>query len=251
MFYIRGLSVFSLGAPHLRRCDMRWPVSNSHPETELSPVVEVLNVAAVCHATRALGPGLRSVVWVQGCPFRCPGCVAPDWVPIKPARLVDPTELAVELLADPAVTGVTFSGGEPMLQASALARLARSLREMRDISIICFTGFQVEQLHKNPPGPGIPELMELLDVLIDGPYIERLNNNRGLRGSQNQRVLQLTNRLRDFDFETGQRTAEVQLKDGQVMMVGVPPARLRDAFNQAVDNANRLDTRGLLHHVRI
>lgn len=230
---------------------MRWTVSNSHPETEPSPIVEVLNVAAVCRSTRALGPGLRSVVWVQGCPFRCPGCVAPDWIALKPARLVNPIDLADELLADPAVTGVTFSGGEPMLQASALARLARRLREKRDISIICFTGFQVEQLLKTPPGPGVPELMDLIDVLIDGPYIERLNNNRGLRGSQNQRVHRLTSRLNEYDFENSPRAAEVQLQDGQVMMVGVPPARLRDAFNQAVDNANRLDARGLLHHVRL
>jgi pyruvate-formate lyase-activating enzyme len=39
-----------------------------------------LNIAATCQATYALGPGLRSAVWVQGCPFRCPGCISPDWV---------------------------------------------------------------------------------------------------------------------------------------------------------------------------
>lgn len=230
---------------------MRWPVSNSHPDTGLPPQAEVLNVAAVCQATQALGPGLRAVVWVQGCAFRCPGCVAPDWIPLKPARLVSPLDLAEELLAVPSVTGVTFSGGEPMLQASALAHLARILRSKRSISIICFTGFQIEQLHKNPPGPGVSELMDQVDVLIDGPYIERLNNNRGLRGSQNQRVVHLTNRLRDFDFETGQRVAELHLQEGQAMLVGVPPARLRDAFNQAVDHANRMNAGELLNHVRL
>ena len=87
LFYTRGLLLSGSQGPHFRRCDMRWPVLNSHPDTELSPPVEALNVAAVCQATRALGPGLRAVVWVQGCPCRCPGCVAPDWMALKPARL--------------------------------------------------------------------------------------------------------------------------------------------------------------------
>ena len=226
-------------------------VSRSRPARESFAGEEILNVAATCRATRALGPGLRSAVWMQGCPFRCPGCVAPDWVPIKPARLVYPGELVDELLSDPDVTGVTFSGGEPMLQAAGLAALARALRSRRDISIICFTGFQFEQLQRNPPGPGIPELLEQLDVLIDGPYIERLNNNQGLRGSQNQRILHLTGRLQFFDLESSVRTAEVQVIDGHVMLVGVPPARLRDAFNEAVDRANHLNAKGLLNHVRV
>lgn len=44
----------------------------------------MINVAEICLGTRALGPGLRSALWVQGCPFRCPGCVAPDWIPDRP-----------------------------------------------------------------------------------------------------------------------------------------------------------------------
>lgn len=230
---------------------MEWTVSDSRLASDPSGCEEVLNIAATCRATRALGPGIRSVVWVQGCSFRCPGCVAPDWVPLKPARLVDPHQLAGELLADPRVTGVTFSGGEPMLQASGLARLARILRGRRDLTIICFTGFQFDQLQRNPPGPGVPELLDLIDVLVDGPYIERLNNNLGLRGSQNQRVLHLTNRLRDYDFENAPRAAEIQLNEGHMMMVGVPPVRLRDAYNEALDHANRLSARGLMNHARV
>jgi len=45
-----------------------------------------VQVAETCIGTRALGPGLRSVVWVQGCPFSCAGCIAPDWIPRSPIR---------------------------------------------------------------------------------------------------------------------------------------------------------------------
>jgi anaerobic ribonucleoside-triphosphate reductase activating protein len=210
----------------------------------------VLNVAAVCPATRALGPGVRAVVWVQGCPFHCPGCVAPEWIPIRPARLVRPEDLLEELLADPHVTGLTFSGGEPMLQADGLARLARLARSRRDLDIICFTGFPRSQLEKTPPGPGVKELLDQLDVLIDGPYVARLNDNYGLRGSTNQKIHFLTRRLSQFDFETQPRKAEIHLLDGQALLVGVPPIRLNEAFQHAIDHANLLKWE-LLRYERI
>jgi anaerobic ribonucleoside-triphosphate reductase activating protein len=208
-------------------------------ETEPSEAADLLNIAEFCSETYALGPGLRAVVWVQGCVFNCPGCIAPDWIPIQPARLVRPEDLVEQLLADPQVRGLTFSGGEPMLQASGLARLAYLARQQREINIICFTGYQRSYLESTPPFPGVADLLAQVDVLIDGPYIARLNDNRGLRGSRNQRVHYLTDRLSSVDFETQPRKAEVHLLNGRAMMVGVPPLRLGAAFNQAVDQAQR------------
>lgn len=50
-----------------------------------------LNVAATRVGTRTLGPGVRSVVWVQGCPFHCLGCLAPEWIPNAPRAGHTPT----------------------------------------------------------------------------------------------------------------------------------------------------------------
>jgi len=194
----------------------------SYSETFEEP--PVLNVAAICQATRLLGPGWRAVVWVQGCPFTCPGCIAPNWIPIRPARLVNPEELVDELLADPRVTGLTFSGGEPMLQADALAILARAARFRRpSLDIICYTGYHRSQLERFPPSPGVDALLDQLDVLIDGPYVAHLNDNLGLRGSRNQRIHYLTNRIKPSDLENAPRRAEVRLAGGQPVLVGVPP----------------------------
>jgi anaerobic ribonucleoside-triphosphate reductase activating protein len=205
-----------------------------------------LNVAAVCKGTRSLGPGYRAVVWVQGCPFHCPACIAPDWIPIRPAKLVDPHRLVDELLEDPQVQGLTFSGGEPMLQAPALALLARLARKKRDLSIICFTGFPRHSLQTTPPYPGIDDLLEQVDVLIDGAYIARLNDNLGLRGSSNQRIHYLTERLSAFDLDGSPRKAEIQIQDGHALMVGVPPAGLEKIFHQSIDRANQLQLGGAL-----
>jgi anaerobic ribonucleoside-triphosphate reductase activating protein len=212
--------------------------------------MHILNVAATCPATHALGPGLRSVVWVQGCAFRCPGCIAPDWIPIKPAKLYLIEDLVDELLQNPGVKGITFSGGEPMLQAAGLARLARLARKKRELDIICFTGFQRVYLVENPPGPGVDDLLSQVDVLIDGPYIARLDDNLGLRGSRNQKIHYLSNRLRHVDFDQVQRKAEIHILDGNAMLVGVPPTQLGEAYNQAINKANGLQMR-LVQYERV
>ena len=192
-----------------------------------------LNVAHICPATRALGPGLRAVVWVQGCCFHCPGCIAPDWIPQRIVRLMTPEEVVSELLAHPEVTGLTFSGGEPMLQAAGLAAVARLARRQRDLSIICYTGFTLEQLHTHPPGPGVEDLLEAIDVLIDGPYVEELNDQRGLRGSANQRIHYLTDRLHRFDFIHTPRRIEIFLEGEHALLVGIPTSEQLAAFERA------------------
>lgn len=196
-----------------------------------------LNVAATRIGTEALGPGVRSALWVQGCPFRCPGCMSPDWIPDHPVRRADAQELAAELLGDPLVNGLTFSGGEPMLQAAGLAEVARLTREQRDVSLICFTGYRLERLRARPPSPGVPELLAAVDVLVDGRYVAALDDGRGLRGSTNQRIHHLTRRLADcgYDFAGRNRTAEIAVSGPEALLIGVPPTGLLAAFDTAVD----------------
>jgi anaerobic ribonucleoside-triphosphate reductase activating protein len=183
----------------------------------------ILNVAASCVGTKALGPGLRSVVWVQGCPFRCAGCISPQWIPDKENRLVAVDVLATELLADPDISGFTFSGGEPFLQAAGLAALISEARKQRDLTLICFTGYLLNDLESLAGNPGIWDLLSQIDVLIDGPYNKELNDNRGLRGSSNQKIHHLTDRLKNYDFENQPRNAEIYIRDGEMLFVGVPP----------------------------
>lgn len=200
--------------------------------------VPFLNVAATCRATRALGPGVRAVVWVQGCCFRCPGCIAPEWIPLRPARLIRPEELVRELpLGD--IDGLTFSGGEPMLQAAGLATLARLARQGHPaLSVICYTGFTLEQLLQQPTRPGVSDLLQQTDVLIDGTYIAMLNDDRGLRGSSNQRVHFLSDRLKGEPFDQCARTVEVYVGKGSALLVGIPTRGALRAFQKAIGQAN-------------
>lgn len=200
----------------------------------------VLNIAAVSARTQALGPGPRAAVWVQGCPLNCPGCLAPGWIPFVPALNLIPLEI-VEKLDLESIRGLTFSGGEPMEQAAGLAALARLARQKKDIDLICFTGYRYERLLKNPPNAGVPELLSEVDVLIDGPFIQSLNDSVGLRGSSNQRIIHLTSRLQQYDLESSTRNVEITLRDGELAFIGIPTPGILSAMTRTDVELERME----------
>ena len=182
-----------------------------------------LNIASICRSTRALGPGLRAAIWVQGCPFKCEDCISPEYIPDKPAHQITPKDLADIIIDNPKIQGVTISGGEPMMQAAGLARFVWDARLKKDIDVICFSGFKYSKLVAYPPKSGIHSLLKELDVLIDGAYMNELNDNKGLRGSSNQEICFLSNRLENYDFVDTPRKVELIIQDEKVISIGVPP----------------------------
>ena len=205
---------------------------NAHVRREPIESAPVLNIAAVAARTQALGPGTRGVVWVQGCPLNCPGCLAPAWIPFEPAMERSPQEV-LDMLDLDEISGLTFSGGEPMEQAAGLAELARLARQEKDLNVICFTGYRYERLLKQPPNSGVPVLLAQVDVLIDGPFIQSLNDSAGLRGSSNQRVIHLTPRLKEHDLDTSRRKLEITVTDGEIAFIGIPTPGMLSAIRAA------------------
>lgn len=191
-----------------------------------------LNIAAISVRTEALGPGMRAVVWVQGCPLNCRGCIAPEWIPFVPAMQLAPEEILEEIDLD-GITGLTFSGGEPMVQAGGLAALARLARQNKELDLICFTGYRYERLLKEPPNEGVHELLAEIDVLIDGPFVQALHDSVGLRGSSNQRVIHLTPKLRGYDLESQSRKVEITISDGEFGFIGIPTPAMLSAMESA------------------
>jgi anaerobic ribonucleoside-triphosphate reductase activating protein len=107
----------------------------------------------------------------------------------------------------------------------------RVARRQRELDVICFTGFTLDRLTRSTR---YAELLDQVDVLIDGKYDETANDGRGLRGSTNQRVHHLTDRLRGHDFTTRARTAEIRVTTTEMLLVGIPPAGLTDALDVAM-----------------
>ena len=181
-----------------------------------------LNLAHYLIGTRTVGPGFRAVLWTQGCKLRCPGCIAPDWQPFIPAIEKEPNQFASEILANPAVSGLTISGGEPMEQAPGLLILIRALLARRQINVICFTGYRLETILQIPPSAEAVELLDTIDVLIDGPYDRNQPGLEGLRGSTNQRFHYLGSKIAPGSLESWRRNLEVTITPTQASFSGVP-----------------------------
>lgn len=181
-----------------------------------------LNIAAYRIGTRALGPGLRSALWVQGCPFRCRGCYSPAWIPNIDKELYDPSALA-KILTVAGQEGISISGGEPLAQSAGILSLLENIKGINpDYSVIVFTGYQYEQILLRPSNDPVHPLLKFVDVLIDGPYILDKNDNKGLRGSSNQQIHHLTKKYQDWDFEYGQRIQEYYVDELNIQAVGIP-----------------------------
>jgi anaerobic ribonucleoside-triphosphate reductase activating protein len=148
-----------------------------------------LNMMGYVDESEVNGPGHRAVVWVQGCLRKCPGCFNPDSWSFEPNQIVAVNDLAHKILSNPRNEGVTFSGGEPFWQASALAALARQVKAA-GLNVMSFTGFTLAQLQSPNAPVGSRALLNQLDLLVDGPFVESLavHSPNSPVSSSNQRV---------------------------------------------------------------
>ena len=134
------------------------------------------------------GPGLRTVVFVQGCPHGCPGCHNPDTHDPEGGSPYTTEQVVAELASNPLTSGVTLTGGEPMAQAAACLEIARAARA-RGLGVVTYTGYTFEQLLQSDD-PDIGALVAISDWLIEGPFVlAQRTLSMPWRGSTNQRIL--------------------------------------------------------------
>lgn len=142
------------------------------------------------------GDGLRVVLWVAGCTHHCEGCQNPiTWdlaggIPFDEAA----EEELFEALAKPHVSGITFSGGDPLhpFNRQEVFRLMKKCKELYpDKTVWSYTGFLWEDV-KDLEG------MKYVDVLADGRFVKELNdNNLHWVGSSNQKIVDVQESLKE------------------------------------------------------
>ncbi|MFG6333843.1 MAG: anaerobic ribonucleoside-triphosphate reductase activating protein [Lachnospiraceae bacterium] len=140
------------------------------------------------------GDGLRVVLWLAGCAHHCRNCQNPiTWDPQGglPFDEAAREELFEELEKD-YISGVTFSGGDPLYMDTReeLLGLIREIKERYPGKTIwLYTGYLWEEIRRL-------DLIPYLDVLVDGRFVEELkDNNLPWRGSSNQRVIDVQTTL--------------------------------------------------------
>lgn len=139
-------------------------------------------VARVLYPVEVLGPGKRVGIWFCGCPRRCKGCSNPELWEFQDRYKTTPQhiyELVLHIAKDNTIDGFTITGGDPVWQEVELMELLRLLKGISD-DIIVYTGYRYDEIK--------PDVLADISVLIDGEYIEELNDDTLLRGSSNQNV---------------------------------------------------------------
>ena len=134
------------------------------------------------------GPGIRTVVFFQGCPRHCPGCHNEPLLTFEGGTPYSAVDLAEKILSclTPIHRGVTFSGGDPLGQVDGLMDLVYLLRKSKpDLNIWVYTGYTYEEISSWP-------ITSSFDVVVDGPFImEQRNLFLPFRGSENQRIIDI------------------------------------------------------------
>jgi anaerobic ribonucleoside-triphosphate reductase activating protein len=173
-------------------------------------------------ASRANGPGLRAVVWLQGCSLRCESCFNPETH--DPAGgYQSTTKQLIDLIRGSStiegIEGLSISGGEPFDQPEALRDVVRQARNL-GLGILIFTGHTLQALGRVPLAS---EILASTDVLIAGPYLRSQHLGSGLLGSGNQRIHCLTERYRPADFSRIPKREVILHRDGTYTLTGVSP----------------------------
>jgi anaerobic ribonucleoside-triphosphate reductase activating protein len=160
--------------------------------------------------------------------MRCDECMTPGALSFDGGTVISVADLADEVLSTRGIEGLTITGGEPFAQAGALAALLQILRARADLGVVVYTGYRLHQLRRwAESDASIRNLLEGIDLLVDGPYVPSRNDNGALRGSDNQRVVLLTERyarVHSLHFSAQGRAIELFVGADHCMLVGIPSA---------------------------
>lgn len=154
-----------------------------------------LRIADIVNDSIVDGPGIRLTVFVQGCIHNCKGCHNPNTHSFDGGKIIDTDFILNKFFENPLLDGITFSGGEPLLQVEPLSIIAKKIKES-GFNVIVYTGFTWEKLMENKEN--YVGLLKYTDILIDGPFIESQKSyDLMFKGSANQRVIDVFKSLNE------------------------------------------------------
>lgn len=138
------------------------------------------------------GPGFRTAIFVQGCPYHCEGCHNPDSQPFEGGTVWTLDDVEKKFTNNPLLSGITLSGGEPAEQAAPCAELARRAHQ-KGLNVWTYTGSTLEKLTERArENPALAALLAETDVLVDGPFIlAQRSLELDFCGSKNQRLIDM------------------------------------------------------------
>ena len=169
------------------------------------------------------GPGIRSVIWLQGCSLACKGCFNPETHSFQKGAFISIEDLLNQIRMIKDIEGITISGGEPLQQRQSLVPFLKELKQRMNLSVVLFSGYSWVEIQNMPEAN---EILTNIDVLIAGRYIESLRIAKDLKGSSNKTVHFLTSRYSLTDFVNIPASEIIITPEGKIFMSGIEPLQL-------------------------
>lgn len=147
-----------------------------------------LSILHIIEDTTVDGPGFRTAIYAAGCRHHCAGCHNPQSWNIRNGSLWT-VDALLKKIKQSEFANVTFTGGDPLLQAAGFTELARRICLETNKTIWCYTGYTYEEVTASAT---LSQILPYIDVLVDGPYMEALRDESlRFRGSSNQRLVEV------------------------------------------------------------
>lgn len=146
------------------------------------------------------GPGVRISIFMQGCTFNCKECFNPETHSFEGGKeFTDETiDRVIELCQNENINGLSILGGEPLhpKNIEGTTKLVKAFKEkIPDKDVWIWSGFSFDGDLKDK------EVLKYTDVLVDGRYVDELRNpTLKWRGSENQRVIDVKNSLKNDEI---------------------------------------------------
>lgn len=156
-----------------------------------------IRLSGIAYESLVNGPGMRRVFFSQGCKHNCKGCFNPDTHDFNGGENRNMDDLINDVIENPILRGVTFSGGDPWEQADKFAYMAEEFKKHK-LSVWSYTGYTFEYIleHKDER-KGWAQLLNNIDVLVDGKFEEdKKEDGLKFRGSSNQRIIDVIESLK-------------------------------------------------------
>ena len=158
---------------------------------------DIMRYSGLIRNDLAAAPGVSVSFFTQGCPHKCKGCHNPETWDFDGGKEFTPKvldEIYEALRANDIERSFCIMGGEPLCEQNLLLTYM-VLQEVKahfpDVKIYIWTGYYYKQLLEMTD-PKVELILGMVDVLIDGPYIEKLRDTTlQMRGSSNQSIINL------------------------------------------------------------
>ena len=202
-----------------------------------------MQIDRLLYPITTLGPGERLVIWTVGCSKHCEKCANPELWRQTQSKDVEVAQLIHHLkksLGESKIDGVTITGGDPLEQIAELNKLLPLLKEITD-DILVFTGFTIGEAKAAIPHDEWDRLEQNISVLIDGTYIDDLNDNEcALRGSTNQKVIFFDDSQKEkyFDYMKKGRVIQNVFHENKIISVGIHGKEHKTTGGKSVGEAD-------------